>query len=74
MHRVKWYQVFLFNISNSIYQVFLSNMNNLHTAVRFQMTNDDDNNNPKQKIEQSYLTPRWDPNKCYYSGSEWIWE
>ena len=43
----KWFQVLLFNISNSIYQVFLSNTNNLHMTEWFQITN---NNNPKQMI------------------------
>ena len=39
MHTVKWFQELLFNISCSVYQVFLSNMNNLHKAVWFQRTN-----------------------------------
>ena len=38
---IKWFQVWLFNISYSIYQVFLSNINNLHTAVWFQINNND---------------------------------
>ena len=41
--KFKWFLVLLFNISNSIYQVFLSNTNNLYTVVWFQITN---NNNP----------------------------
>ena len=32
LHIVIWSQVSLFNISDSIYQVFLSNTNNLHPA------------------------------------------
>ena len=52
-HTAKWFQVLLFNTSNSIYQVFPSTSNNLYTAVWFQRTN---NNNPKTKIEQFYLT------------------
>ena len=45
-HTVKWFQALLFKINNSIYQVFLSNTNNLHTAESFQITNND---NPWQK-------------------------
>ena len=44
LHIVKWFQVFLFNINNSIYQVFLSNANNLHKAVWFQIPNNNNNN------------------------------
>ena len=33
LHKVKWFQVFLFNIINCIYQEFLSDTNNLRTAV-----------------------------------------
>ena len=33
---VKWFKVLLFNLSNSIYQVFLSNTKNLHPTVYFQ--------------------------------------
>ena len=39
---VKWFQVFLSKTNNSIYHAFLRNMNNLHTSVWFQITN----NNP----------------------------
>ena len=35
---LKWLQVFLSNISNSIYQVFLYNIDNLYTAIWFQIT------------------------------------
>ena len=41
MHTVKWFQVFLFNTSNSIEQIFPCNINNLNTAVWFQITNND---------------------------------
>ena len=41
------FQVLLFNISNSIYQV-ISDINNLHIVVWFQVT--DDNNTPPPKI------------------------
>ena len=41
-HTVKRFQIFLSNTDNSIYQVFLCNMNNLHIAIGFQMIN----NNP----------------------------
>ena len=27
-----------------------------------------------EMVKQSYLKQRWDPNKCYHSGSEWTWE
>ena len=37
LHTVKWFQVLLFNISNSIYQVSC-NMNNFHTAVWLQIS------------------------------------
>ena len=40
------FQVLLFKINNSVYQVFLSNMNNLHITVWFQVTNNNNNNNP----------------------------
>ena len=40
-------------------------MNNFHTAVWFQITDDD---NPKQKIEQFYSTYKWDPNTYYHFG------
>ena len=40
----------LFNISYSIYQVFLSNMINFQQAVCFQMTN---NNITKKKLNYS---------------------
>ena len=40
LHIVKWFYVLLYNISNSIYQVFLCNINNLHTALWFQVSND----------------------------------
>ena len=33
LQRVKWFQVLLFNMINTIYQIFLSNTNNLHIAV-----------------------------------------
>ena len=33
MHTGKLFQVLLFNINSSIHQVFLSDMNNLHSAV-----------------------------------------
>ena len=33
LYTVKWLQVLQLNITNSIYQVFLSNMNNLHITV-----------------------------------------
>ena len=33
----RWFQLLLFNISKSIYQVFLCSMNNLHITVWFQM-------------------------------------
>ena len=38
-----WFKVLLFNISNSINQIFLFNINNLYTTVWFRLTN---NNNP----------------------------
>ena len=44
LHMGKWLQVLLFNISNSVYKVFLCNMKNLHTAVWFQITTT--NHNP----------------------------
>ena len=31
-HTDKWFQVLQFNISRTIHQLFLSNINNLHTA------------------------------------------
>ena len=34
-HRIEWFEVLLFNIGHSIYSVFLSNINNLHTGVKF---------------------------------------
>ena len=34
---VQWFKVLLFNISNSTYQVFPCNINNLHTVVWFQI-------------------------------------
>ena len=48
---VKWFQVS--NTDNSIYPVILGNINNLHTAVWFQITY---NNNFVLMIEQFYLT------------------
>ena len=36
-HIVKWFHVLLLNISNSTYQVFLCNTNNLPTAVWFEI-------------------------------------
>ena len=48
MHTVKWFQILIFNISYSIYQVFQSNTNNLCTPVWFQITN---NNSPFKIIE-----------------------
>ena len=38
LHTVKWFQVLLFNICNSIYQIFLSNTNKWNTAIWFQIT------------------------------------
>ena len=38
LHTFKWFQALLFSISNSIYQVFLSNTNNLYAAVWFKVT------------------------------------
>ena len=35
---VRWFQVLLFNINNLMYQVFLSNTNNLHKSVCFKTT------------------------------------
>ena len=35
LHTVKWFQVLLFNMSNSIYQVFLHNINNLKQLFNF---------------------------------------
>ena len=43
LHTVKQFQVLLFNISNSISQVFLRRINNFLLAVWIQITN---NNNP----------------------------
>ena len=43
LQTVKWFQGLLFNISISIYQLLLSDINKLHTALWFQITN---NNNP----------------------------
>ena len=54
LHTVKWFQVLLSNICNSVYQVFLSNTNNLHTALWFQTTND---NNSMEMIRQ-FIWPR----------------
>ena len=48
LHTVKWLQVLLFNVSNSICQVFVCKTNNLNPALWFQITND---NIPKQMIE-----------------------
>ena len=44
LHTFKGFRILLFNISNSNYQVFLSNVNILHTLVWLQTTNN--NNNP----------------------------
>ena len=38
-HTSKGFQLLLFNMSNSIYQVFLSNTNNLYKTAWFQITN-----------------------------------
>ena len=70
---VKCLQVLLFNISNSIYVVFLSNIDNLHTAVSFQITNNN-NNNPLEMIEQFYFIRRWNSNKYDQSRLEWTRE
>ena len=53
LHMVKWFQVLLFNISNSIYWAFLSNTNNLQKYVWFLRTN---NNNP---FEGNYTRMLW---------------
>ena len=42
LHTVRWFQVLLYNISNSIHQVILSNTKNLNTAVWFHKTDNDD--------------------------------
>ena len=39
LHTVERFQVLLFCISNSIFQVFLCNINNLNTGIWFQITN-----------------------------------
>ena len=44
LHTVKWFQLLPFNVDNSVYEVFLSNKNNLQTAVLFRITT---NNNPQ---------------------------
>ena len=49
----------VFNIGNSVHEVFLSSMNNLPTAVGFQINN---KNNLWQMIEQFYLINRCNPN------------
>ena len=63
----------LFNISNSIYQLFQSNTKNLHTAVWFQLTI---NNNSKQKNQQFYLTLTGtitlDPSGPKSNNNEWV--
>ena len=41
LYTVKWFEVFLFNSNSSSYQIFLSNTNNLHTALWFQITKSD---------------------------------
>ena len=53
LHTIKRFQLLLFNISNSVYQIFLRNTNNLHKAVWIQKTtttndnnNDNNDNNP----------------------------
>ena len=69
-HAGKWFQVLLFNSSNSIYQVFLCNINDLPSAVWFQITY----NNSLQMIDQLYLTHRQDTYRQYESGSKWTWE
>ena len=33
LHTVKWFRVLQFNFTNSVYQVILSNKNNLHIVV-----------------------------------------
>ena len=43
LHTIKQFQVLLFSISNFIYEVFLSNINNFHTTVWFQTTNIENN-------------------------------
>ena len=68
---VKWFQVLLFIISNSIHQVFLSNINNLHTAAWFHINN---NYHLYWMIEPFSLTCRWDPYKYCHYGLEWAWE
>ena len=40
---VKWFEVLLFHSSDSICQVFLCHKNNLHTAVLFHITNNNNN-------------------------------
>ena len=55
LHTVKFFHsLLLFNISNSIYQVFIYYANNLHTTVLFQTT----------------IISRWDPNRYFQSESE----
>ena len=58
----------LFNMSDAIYYAFPPNTNNLHTTEWFQAINNN------LKIEQVYLSPRWDRNRYNHSGSKWIWE
>ena len=38
LHTIKWFQVFLSNTNNSIYQVLQCNKNNLHRTVWYQIS------------------------------------
>ena len=62
---IQQFQLLQFNVTNYIYQVFVSNTNNLHIAECFRITN---NNNHLQNNEQFYLTHRLDLNRYYKSG------
>ena len=50
LRTINWFQVLPFDISNSIYQVFLCNINKLRTALWFQITNNNNNDKTNQKI------------------------
>ena len=43
LNAAKWFKIYLFNLNNSNYQVYWTNMNNLHAAECFQIAH---KNNP----------------------------
>ena len=73
---LKLFQVLLCITNNSIKHqsfvyIWLNGQPVLFLSIRFNISHLFAYN---LNVKQFYLTHRWDPIRCYHSGSEWTWE